>query len=75
MGALLTQARRFHAPDSRNGYSLCSACLPSVVPGETTLFLLFTDGPVNSVFRGLCGQGWESFSLLPRHLGNVGQVG
>lgn len=66
MLALLTQARGFHAPDPRNGYSLCSARLLSVVPGQTSLFFLFTDGPVTSVFRGLCEQSWESFSLLPR---------
>lgn len=40
--------------------------LPSVVPGRITLLLLFNDGLVASLFRGSCGQGWESFSLLPR---------
>ena len=76
MSVLLTQAGYFHAPDPRNGYSLCFTCLPSVAPGQTTLFLLFTDGPVTSVFRGLCGQDWESSSYTNDGLpGNVGQVG
>lgn len=76
MSALLTQAGRIHAPDPRNGYSLCFVRLPSVAPGQTTLFLLFINGPVTSVFRGLCGQGWESFFFTKDgHPGNVGQVG